>query len=102
MRLEDDDVVAAVVGNGFDAVDGLLKEVIGNLGHNHGQGLAGAALQAQGNGVGPLVEALGLFHHQPLGFGADFVTVAQRPRHRRSRQVQGVRNILDGDGVQAR
>ena len=83
MALHNHDVVAAVVGDGFDAVDSLRKEIIGNLGHDHANHPTAVFLEAERNGVRPVVHPLGVLHHQPLGFGIDFVAVPQRPRYGR-------------------
>ena len=76
MTLRYDNMVSPVVGDGFDAVDGLGEKVIGDLANHHADGAASAFFEAEGDRVRAVIVLLGILDHQLLGFGADLVASA--------------------------
>ena len=100
VALGDDDVIAFLIGDGFDAVDDLGKEIVGDLADDDADGPATFFFQALGDGVRAVVETFGIFQHQLSGFGADLIAVPEGPGNGRGGEPQGFGNVFYGDGFE--
>ena len=94
VALGDYDVIAFFIGNGFDAVDDLGKEIVGDLADDDADGAATFFFQALCDGVRAIVETFGIFQHQFSGFRADLIAVPEGPGNGRGGEAQGFGNVF--------
>ena len=91
--------VAARRGAGLDALQDGREHRVGDVRHQHADGVGAAGAQGRGRAVGPVAQALRrLFDHAQHFFADQRALVRiERARHGRHMHAGGLRDIADGD-----